>query len=99
MLFDSNLLVIFADKCKENLYAKMEKLEAQICRCISNGLKVMPWAACLFLTQTIFFFLILPTTEIIALLTGKIGANLPASHRGIKIFHIKIMTTDTIETT
>ena len=29
--------------CKENLYAKMEKLEAQICRCTRQGLKVMPW--------------------------------------------------------
>ena len=28
--------------CKENLYAKMEKLEAQICRSTRQGLKVMP---------------------------------------------------------
>ena len=27
---------------KENLYIKMEKLEAQICRCTRQGLKVMP---------------------------------------------------------
>ena len=33
MLLDLNLLVIFADSmCKENVYAKMEKLEVQICR-------------------------------------------------------------------
>ena len=30
--------------CKENLYAKMEKLEAQICRCTGQGLKIMPWS-------------------------------------------------------
>ena len=30
---------------KENLYAKMEKLEAQIRRCTRQGLKVMPWVA------------------------------------------------------
>ena len=29
--------------CKENLYANMEKLEAQICRCTRHGLKVRPW--------------------------------------------------------
>ena len=29
--------------CEENLCAKMEKLEAQICRCTRQGLKVMPW--------------------------------------------------------
>ena len=29
--------------CKENLYAKMEKLEEQICRCTRQGLKVMPF--------------------------------------------------------
>ena len=29
--------------CKENVYAKMEKLEAQIYRCTRQGLKVMPW--------------------------------------------------------
>ena len=28
--------------CKENLYAKMEKFEAQICRCTRHGLTVMP---------------------------------------------------------
>ena len=28
--------------CQENLYAKMEKLEAQIYRCTRQGLKVMP---------------------------------------------------------
>ena len=29
--------------CKENFYAKMEKLEAEICRCTRQGLKVTPW--------------------------------------------------------
>ena len=29
---------------KENVYAKMEKLEAQICRYTRQGLKVMPWS-------------------------------------------------------
>ena len=28
--------------CKENLYTKMEKLEAQICGCTRKDLKVMP---------------------------------------------------------
>ena len=28
--------------CKENAYAKIEKLGAQICRCTRQGLKVMP---------------------------------------------------------
>ena len=28
--------------CDENLYAKTEKLEAQICRCTRQGLTVMP---------------------------------------------------------
>ena len=26
--------------CKENLYAKMEKLDAQVCKCTRQGLKV-----------------------------------------------------------
>ena len=43
MLLDSNVLVVFADKCQENVYAKMEELEAQICRCTRQGHKVMPW--------------------------------------------------------
>ena len=30
---------------KEYLYAKIEKLEAQIWRCIRQGLKVIPWLA------------------------------------------------------
>ena len=30
---------------KENSYAEMEKLGAQICRCTRLGLKVMPWGA------------------------------------------------------
>ena len=28
--------------CKENLYDKMEKLEAPICRCVKKGLKLCP---------------------------------------------------------
>ena len=28
--------------CKENSYAKMEKLGAEICRCTRQGRKVMP---------------------------------------------------------
>ena len=31
--------------CKDNSYAKMEKLGAQICRCTRQDLKVMPWQA------------------------------------------------------
>ena len=50
MSLDSTLLVIFADKHvgkkkkkkKKKLYAKMEKLEAQIWRCTREGLKVIP---------------------------------------------------------
>ena len=30
--------------CKENSYAKMEKLGTQICRCTRQGLKVIPWS-------------------------------------------------------
>ena len=37
------VLSLLISMCKENLYAKMEKLEAQICRFIRQGLKVMPW--------------------------------------------------------
>ena len=29
--------------CKENTYAKMEKLGSQICRCTRQGFKVMRW--------------------------------------------------------
>ena len=28
--------------CKKKFYAKMEKLEAQICKCTRQGLKVIP---------------------------------------------------------
>ena len=35
-------LSLLISMCKENLCAKMEKLEAQICRCARQGLKVMP---------------------------------------------------------
>ena len=31
--------------CKENVYAKMETLEAQICRCTRWDRKVMPWCS------------------------------------------------------
>ena len=31
-------LTMLISMCKENLYAKMEKLEAQICRCTRQGL-------------------------------------------------------------
>ena len=31
--------------CKENLHAKMEKLETQICRCTRQDLEVMPRVA------------------------------------------------------
>ena len=36
-------LFLLLNMCEENLYAKMEKLEAQICRCTRQGRKVMPW--------------------------------------------------------
>ena len=43
-ILSEQLLIIFVDKhVIENVYAKMEKLEAQICRCTTQGLNVMPW--------------------------------------------------------
>ena len=35
-------LFLLISMCKENLYAKMQKLEAQMCRCTREGLKVRP---------------------------------------------------------
>ena len=45
-MLDSNLLALFGDKNRQkNLYAEKEKWEAQICKCIREGLKVMPWVS------------------------------------------------------
>ena len=40
--------------CKQNVYAKVEKLEAQICRYTREGLKVIPCPTCVEREGTVF---------------------------------------------
>ena len=41
MKLDVVRLTLLISMCQENGYAKMEKLEAQICRCTRQGLEVI----------------------------------------------------------